>query len=158
MRETMEMRGRVRLLGEDAQGRVVLDRTHRNRIVLSGRELAAHLFAGVPGAPPSKVTHMAVGTRGDAATDDQTALLAERARNPVAAPVYSQIVDTGGVKRMSVTLQAVFDFGEANGPEPLREAGIFTSAAAGTMYNRVVFDALTKADTFKLTLIWDVVF
>jgi hypothetical protein len=52
----------------------------------------------------------------------------------------------------------VFDFGEANGPEPLREAAIFTAAADGTMYNRVVFDPVTKADTFKLTLIWDIVF
>jgi hypothetical protein len=26
------------------------------------------------------------------------------------------------------------------------------------MYNRVVFDAVTKVNTFKLTLIWDIVF
>ena len=44
------------------------------------------------------------------------------------------------------------------GADPLREAGIFTAAAGGTLYNRVVFDPVTKADTFKLTLIWDIVF
>jgi len=158
MTESMDMRGKVRLVGEDRDGRVVLDRSHANRIVMSGRQLAAQLFAGVSGTPPSKVSHMAVGTDGTAATDDQTALGAERARNAVAAPVYTGVVDGAGVKRMKVTLQAVFDFGEANGTDPLREAAIFTAATNGTMYNRVVFDPVTKASTFKLTLIWDIVF
>ncbi|EXI78790.1 MAG: hypothetical protein AW10_02780 [Candidatus Accumulibacter appositus] len=158
MHETMDMQGRLRLLVEDRQGRILVDRSHGNRIVKTGRELAAQLFAGVEGTPPSKVSHMAVGTGAEAATDDQAALLTERARNPVSAPVYTAIVDPSGVKRIKVSLQTVFDFSEANGAEPLREAGIFTAAKAGTMYNRVVFDAVTKADTFKLTLIWDVVF
>jgi hypothetical protein len=143
---------------EDREGRILLDRTHSNRIVKSGRQLVAQLYAGVTGTPPSKVSHMSVGTGGDAPTDDQTVLVAERARNPISAPIYTEIVDGTGVKRVKVTLQTVFDFGEANGPDPLREAGIFTAATAGTMYNRVVFDPVTKASTFKLTLIWDIVF
>ena len=157
MLETMNMLGTLRLLGRTPDGRIVLDRRHANRIVKAGRQLVAQRFAGVPGTPPAVVSHMAVGTGADAATDDQAALVAERARNPVAAPVYTEIVDAG-VKRIKVSLQTVFDFGEANGAEPLREAGIFTAAAGGTMYNRVVFDAVTKAATFKLTLIWDIVF
>ena len=158
MQETMDMRGDVRLLLEDRDGRIVLDRTHANRIVKSGRQLVAQLFAGVSGTPPSKVSHMAVGTGKDDATDDQAGLVAERARNAVAAPVYTEIVDSTGVKRVKVSLQTVFDFGDANGSDPLREAGIFTAKSGGTIYNRVVFDAVTKAPTFKLTLLWDIVF
>ncbi len=158
MQETMDMQGRLRLLVEDRDGRIVVDRMHANRIVKSGRQLAAQLFAGVAGTPPSKVSHMAVGTGADAATDDQTALLAERDRNAVSAPLYTELVDSSGIKRIKVSLQTVFDFGEANGGAPLREAGIFTAETGGTMYNRVVFDPVTKADTFKLTLIWDIVF
>jgi hypothetical protein len=158
MIETLNMQGRVRLLGQTEDGRIVLDRWHDNRIVKVGRQLVAQRFAGVPGTPPAIVSHMAVGTGADPVTDDQAALVAERARNPVGAPVYTEIVDAGGIKRIKVSLQAVFDFGEANGAAPLREAGIFTAAAAGTIYNRVVFDAVTKASTFKLTLIWDIVF
>ena len=158
MRETIDMQGTLRLLLEDRSGRIVLDRADANRIVKTGRQLVAQLFAGVTGTPPSKVSHMAVGTGADAATDDQAALVAERARNPVATPLYSEIVDGAGVKRIRVSLQSVFDFGEANGADPLREAGIFTAATAGTIYNRVVFDPVTKANTFKLTLIWDIVF
>jgi len=105
------MQGKVRLLGEDRAGRIVLDCTRSNRIVKTGRQLAAQLFAGVEGAPPSKVSHMAVGTGPKAPTDDQVALVSERARNPVTAPVYMEIVDAAGVKRIKVSLQSVFDFG-----------------------------------------------
>jgi hypothetical protein len=154
----MDMQGEVRLLLEDRAGRLLLDRTHRNRIVKSGRQLVAQLFAGVEGTLPSKVTHMAVGTGKDEAKDDQDKLTAERARNPVGKPAYTEIVDDKGVKRIKVSLQSVFDFGEANGTEPLCEAGIFTAPTGGTIYNRVTFDPVTKAPTFKLTLIWDIVF
>ena len=158
MHETMNMQGRVRVIGEARDGTILFDRSHANRIVQAGRRLVAQLFAGVTGTPPGIVTHMGVGTGGAAPSDGDTQLVAERARNAVTAPVYSAIVDPGGVQRIKVTLQTVFDFGEANGTEPLREAAIFTAAAGGTMYNRVVFDAVTKANTFKLTLIWDIVF
>lgn len=158
MQDTLNMQGRVHLIGQALDGRIVLDRWHANRILRAGRQLVAQRFAGVPGTPPATVSHMAVGTGGDAVTDDQTALVAELARNPVAAPVYTDIIDGTGVKRVKVSLQTVFDFGDANSADPLREAGIFTAAAAGTIYNRVVFDAVTKANTFKLTLIWDIVF
>lgn len=158
MHETMNMHGRVRLIGETRSGQIVLDRRHDNRIVQSGRQLVAQRFAGVPGTPPAIVSHMGVGTGGTAATDADIKLVAERARNAIAAPVYSSIVDAGGIQRIKVSLQTVFDFGEANGTDPLREAAVFTAASAGTMYNRVVFDAVTKANTFKLTLIWDIVF
>lgn len=157
MQETMNMRGKVRIIAEDPEGRIVHDRLHANRIVKSGRRLVAELYAGVSGTPPSQVSHMAVGTGSDAAADNHTTLVAERARNAVITPDYNEIVDAG-VARIKVTLQTVFDFAEANGAEPLREAGIFTAASAGTMYNRVVFDPVTKTDTFKLTLIWDIVF
>lgn len=157
MKETINMRGAVRIISEDRSGRIIGDQYHSNRIVKSGRQLVAELYAGVPGIPPSIVSHMAVGTGADAATDAQTALVAERARKPVLTPVYGEIVD-GGVARIKVTLQSVFDFSEANGSEPLREAAIFTAATDGVMYNRVIFDPVTKTDTFKLTLIWDIVF
>jgi hypothetical protein len=157
MHETMNMHGRVRMIGEAQDGRIVFDRSHANRIVQAGRQLVAQRFAGVPGTPPAIVSHIGVGTGGTAPADADTKLVAERARNPISAPVYGAIVDNG-IQRIKVTVQTVFDFGEANGIDPLREAAIFTAAANGTMYNRVVFDAVTKANTFKLTLIWDIVF
>lgn len=163
MRESNEMHGTLTLQIADRSGSVVHEQRVKNRIVTSGRQLVAQLFAGqVGGVPPAQVTHMAVGTGATAPTDGDTALVAERApRQKIANVDYSQITDStpsGDVRHVRARLTAVFDFGDANGTEPLREAGIFTAATAGVMYNRVVFDPVTKTNAFKLTLLWDVVF
>jgi hypothetical protein len=105
---------------------------------------------------------MAVGTDSTLPTDADTALRAERApRKAIANADYSEITEGDGsnqVKRVRARLTAVFDFNDANGTEPLQEAGIFTADTNGVMYNRVVFDPVTKTNAFKLTLLWDIVF
>jgi hypothetical protein len=165
MLERIDMRGRVTLQLSDHHGQVVVLRRRGNRIVSSGRLLVAQLFGGVTaGTPPTKVSHVAVGTDGTEPSDDDTALLAQRApRKPIVEVDYNPFEEPvpGGaevVKRTRVSLTAVFDFGEANGAQPLREAGVFSDATGGVMYNRVTFDPVTKTDAFKLTVLWDVVF
>lgn len=166
MDESMNMRGSLRLQITDGEGRVVAERQYHNRIVKSGRELVAKLFAGVSaGAPPTRVTHMAVGTNSTPPADNQTALGAERApRKEIQAAdvTYTEfeepVAGGGTVRRVRASLKAVFDFNEANGTDALREAGIFNAATGGVMYNRVVFDAVTKTTAFKLTLLWDITF
>lgn len=163
MREHMDMTGQLRIALTDRSGALVYENVHKNLIVKSGRQLVAQLFGGVQaGTPPSRVTHMGVGTGSTAAIDDQLDLVAPRLpRNPITSVVYNDVTDASGgtpVKRIKVSLQTVFDFGEANGTTQLREAGIFTAATGGVMYNRVVFDGVTKSDTFKLTLLWDILF
>jgi hypothetical protein len=165
MRESTDMRGTVTLELTDAAGTVVHRQQRRNRIVKSGRRLVAERFAGVPtGIPPSQVSHVAVGSDGTAATDDNSQLGNQRGgRNPITQIGYIDIeekppgsVET--IKRTRASLSAVFDFNEANGPDPLREAGVFTAATGGVMYNRVTFDPVTKTNAFKLTVLWDIVF
>jgi hypothetical protein len=159
MNEVMDMRGSVVLLATDRDGAVVFERRERNRIVKTGRDLVAKLFAGAPGTTqPTKVTHMAVGTDGTDPSDDQTALLKERApRKAIEDVAFAEFTDAG-VKRVRVTLKAVFDFEEANGAEPLREAAVFNAPSGGVMYNRVTFKDVTKTNAFKLTLLWDITF
>ena len=153
------MRGALTLRITDERGNVVMERQYKNRIVTSGRHLVAELFAGAPGGvPPTKVTHMAVGTDASAAADADKGLKAQRdKRKPIASVDYSEIMEAG-VQRVRARVTSIFDFADANGPEPLREAGIFTAETGGVMYNRVVFDAVTKTNAFKLTLLWDIVF
>jgi hypothetical protein len=163
MRETVEMRGALTLQLTDRDGAIVHQAHYKNRIVTSGRTLVAQMFAGVSGGvPPSQVTHMAVGTDATLPTDVDSALKAERApRIAISNVDYSEISEgTGGneVKRVRARLTAVFDFGDANGAAALREAGIFTAETDGVMYNRVVFEPVSKTDAFKLTLLWDIVF
>ncbi len=159
MQEHNEMRGQVWLQILDREGRVVAEQHRKNRIVQSGRLLVAQLFGGVSGgATLGKVTHIAVGTNGTAAADDQTSLLAERApRKPVSDPTYTPFTEDG-VARIRVGLTTTFDFNEANGPDALQEAGLFTADTGGVLYNRVTFDPVTKTNAFKLTLLWEVVF
>jgi len=165
MNETMQMQGRLTLQLTDREGHVRQEQRRHNQILKSGRDLVAKLFAGVSGGtPPTHVTHMAVGIDATAPADSQTGLINERGPRKGIQPsdvVYSEFDEQAGgstVRRVRVTLKAVFDFNEANGPEPLREAGIFNAATGGVIYNRVIFDAVTKTNAFKLTLIWDITF
>jgi hypothetical protein len=163
MRESNDMRGALTVQITDRQGALVSTAQYKNRIVTSGRSLVAQLFGGTEGGvPPGRVTHMAVGTDATAPGDADAALKAERApRRAISSVDYSEITEGSGggeVKRVRARLTAVFDFGDANGAAPLREAGIFTAESDGVMYNRVVFEPVTKTDAFKLTLLWDIVF
>jgi hypothetical protein len=164
MRESIDMRGQITLRLTDAEGRVVHEELRKNQIVRSGRQLVAQLFAGaLVGPQPTRVTHIAVGTSATPTDDGQTALGAERTpRKPLTDITYTDTDEPqpggGTVKRVKASMKAVYEFDEANGSDPLREAGLFTADAAGTMYNRVVFDPVIKNNTFKLTLLWDIVF
>ncbi len=165
MLESMDMRGQCTLQLTDADGQVVHRRVQGNRIVKSGRRLVAQLFGGVTaGTPPTQVSHVAVGTDGTAPTDDDTALHAQRGDpNPITDVSYTDFDEpvpssTDVIKRTRVSVTAVFDFDQANGPDPLREAGVLTAATGGVLYNRVVFDPVTKTNAFKLTVLWDIVF
>ena len=163
MRDSNNLHGTLTVQLVDRAGALIRQQRCPNRIVTSGRQLVAHLFAGqAAGVPPTRVTHMAVGTDPTAPADSDTALRAERVpRKAIASVDHSEITETeagGEVRRVRARLTAVFDFGDANGSEPLREAGIYTAGSGGVLYNRVVFDPVTKTDAFKLTLLWDVVF
>jgi hypothetical protein len=161
----MEMRGRLTLCLSDRDGQIVHHQVRGNRIVASGRRLVAQLFGGVSsGTPPVPVSHVAVGTNATAPSDDDDALRAQRgAPNPITEVTYTPFDEPvpGGsdvVKRTRASVTAVFDFGDANGSAPLREAGLLTAATGGVLYNRVVFQPVTKTDAFKLTVLWDIVF
>jgi len=159
MDEKQEMRGRLTLRVADGDGHTIYERPHKNRIVTSGRMLVAQLFGGGDsGASPVQVTHMAIGTNGTAPADGDEALRAQRGGRKEIAEVGYEEFPEGGVTRVRARLTAEFDFDEANGNDPLREAGIFNAAEDGVMYNRVIFDPVTKTDAFKLTLMWDIVF
>jgi len=164
MRESINMRGSITVRLTDVEGRTIHQQHRKNQIVRSGRQLVAQLFAGATvGAQPTRVTHIAVGTSPTPTDDGQTALGAERSpRKPLTDITYTDIDEPqaggGTIKRVKASMKAVYEFDEANAADPLREAGLFTADSGGTMYNRVIFDPVVKNNTFKLTLLWDIVF
>ena len=165
MLESMDMRGRFTAHLIDADGQVVHRQVRSTHIGKSGRRLVAGLCGGVAcGTPPTQVSHVAVGTNGTRPSDDDGSLKAQRGSpNPITEVTYTDFdepIPPGSdvVKRTRVSVTAVFDFDEANGSAPLREAGLLTAATDGVLYNRVVFDPVTKTNAFKLTVLWDIVF
>jgi hypothetical protein len=160
MEERNDMRGQVTVQLSNRAGQTVYQQRFKNRIVTSGRRLVAEFFSGqAAGPPPTPVTHMAVGENNTSPADGQTALLVQRGNRNAINSINVVPFDEGGVMRVRVSLQAVFDFDEVNNPTvPLQEAGVFTASTGGVMYNRVVFAPVTKTNAFRLTLFWDVVF
>lgn len=161
MHDSMDMRGELRIVLTSRAGAVTLDRRVRNRIVTSGRRLVAELFGGeTSGLSRRPVSRMAVGTGSTAASDGDTALVAPRgAPKEISDVEYGEFVDAEGVRRVRVSLTAKFGFEEANDPSTaLREAGLFNDAEDAVLYSRVVFEPVTKTETFQLTLLWEVVF
>ena len=169
MHQRHEMRGHFTLKVSDKKGEVICERACNNHIVTTGRDLVAKLFGGFDTPQPTGVTHMAVGTDPTPASDDDTELGSQRdaksgvPRKQITDVTYETIDEaqsgtSATRKRVRARLVAEFEYDEANDGVALREAGTFTAATGGVMYNRVTFDPVTKTDAFKLTLIWDIVF
>jgi hypothetical protein len=159
MQESMDLRGWLTLQLINHAGEVVQSISCQNHVVTAGRQLVAELFAAT--IPVSKVNHIAVGTGDSPPENDQTQLVDERARNPIAEVSFVPVADD---TRVTARLKVIFGNDQANDnnnpedPAPLREAGIFNAATGGTMYNRVVFEPVFKTNAFQLVMMWDVTF
>ena len=148
LRDGQKMQGKVKIsLKEAKTGRIVKHREIHNKVVTDGRELVAKLFIGELTTP---VTHMAVGSDGTEPSDEDHALRAEIGRVAMESLVVSTEDSTAKVK-----LTATFGT-DISGP--LQEAGIFTAATGGIMYNRVTFPVINKGENHTLTLEWEIIF
>jgi hypothetical protein len=163
MQDKLDMAGHFSLVLTDRSGAIRATRQNRNRIVKTGRDLVAQLFAGPSGPPVDIVSHMGVGSGAAEPADTDTDLGTPRAPRKAFSAIefidFDEVVGPDTIQRERVRLTAQFDFDEANNPAvPLREAAIFNAETGGVMYNRVVFQEVTKTDAFQLTLQWDVIF
>lgn len=156
--ESIELKGRLSLALTNRAGQTVLQQTASNMVVTTGRDLVAKLFSDVEIAP---INFVAVGTSEKPVDENDQSLGAQLGdRKPFLGTfdpsAHLSTVGEGAEKRKKITRTVELDFTEANGE--LREAGLFNAAADGIMYNRVVFPTITKTDSFKLTLIWEILF
>lgn len=156
--ESIELKGLLSLVLTDRKGQTVLQQNASNMVVTSGRDLVAKLFANQKIDP---VNFVAVGI-GNTPADEADQALADQLgpRKPFLdafdPSVHLSSVGEGADLRKKITRTVELDFNEANGA--LTEAGLFNAAEGGIMYNRVVFPTVTKTDSFKLTLIWEILF
>ncbi len=153
-RDQLDIKGRLTIRMVDNSGKTVEEKTVNNMIVTSGRELIANLFSGQGGAKP--VSHVAIGSNGDATVPGQIALNAQLFIKTIGSMIAESTIDD----RVRVLLSADLEANEpplADGESAgIQEAGIFNSD--GKMYNRVFFPAVNKTKDFKLTLFWEIIF
>jgi hypothetical protein len=154
LHEDLNIAGRLRLQLREPGGALLEERTARNSIATSGRDLVARLFNyKLADGPLERVTRIGVGT-GDRPFNAQDTGLADLKGFVEITGVEQDVVEKDGVQRQRLRLtgellEKQFNF-------PLREAGLFTSEKV--MYNRVVFDTISKTEQFRLTLVWEILF
>lgn len=119
----------------------VLYQSDHNLITDAGFDLLCDVLGN--NTQPSDLTHIGIGSGTTAAAVGDTTLGSQLAR---VAGVYAH---TTGTKVF--TLTSTFPAGTGTGT--VTEAGCFNAANAGTLFNRVVFGAVTKggADSFQQT-------
>lgn len=116
----------------------------KDLVVTAGRVYLAQRIGANVNSP---MAHMAVGSGTTAAALGDTALLAERARKPLAV--------NSALSNNVYTATATFG-GAADGltSVPLAEGGIFNHASSGqgTMFQRVTYSTVTLTDSDLLNL------
>jgi len=136
--------GRLHVLLRNEETLVTREYWFDNLVVTVGKNWIA---ARMKDAPPTQMTHMAVGTSATAAAAGDTALGAELARVALSTA-------GGTVAANVVTYAATFPAGTGTGA--LVEAGILNAVAAGTLLVRTVYAVINKGAADAMTVTWTV--
>ena len=126
-REAISIKGKLKLIGRDKNGKVVFIKEVPNLITNAGFDFIADVIGKT--AQPSEITHMAIGN-GVAGDATATTLTSETARS---AATYAH---TAGTKTFTFT--ATFTSVVA-----ATEYGCFNASENGTMLNTAGFTAIT---------------
>jgi hypothetical protein len=168
MREAQSPGGRLTITVRDpVTGAIVLTRRVRNLVTLAGRALLADLLTGaiagfakielVVGGPPDP-SNLAFTPR-PPSLDDQ-ALEHLLVAVPVATETATEQLDEDGNRRMVTLVSGTLEAVAGGDKLVLTEAGIQITTTDDTkiLYNRVVFDRITKEANLQMTLTWEVIF
>lgn len=126
-----------------ATGELLEHHAEHNLVTLAGRNLVRDLLNE---GTDSGLTHLAVGSGTTAAAAEDTALVAEVARD-----TFTKRATTDGV----LTLTYFLGTASANG-STLTEAGLFNAGTAGTLFARAVHDAIAKSSSVTITYTWQI--
>lgn len=142
--DKVKITGKVRIVITGPDGKVKCDEWHRNLVVTAGKN---HIADQLADQGEAAMSHMAIGTGTTAAAAGDTALQSELDRNAL-----SSTAQGSGAAANKVTYTA--DWAAGDGTGAITEAGIFNSAAAGTMLCRTVFAVKNKGAADTLTMTW----
>jgi len=150
IRDFMRFKGDLHFLLVGPDGRVLLEREDRNRVVDVG---LAHITSRLTGTAQAVMSHMELGTSSANDNDTQTTLGAVIAASRTGLTSYT-VSTSGAVANDQVTAVCTFNPGVGDGA--IVEAGLFNAASAGVMLCRSVFGVITKASGDTLTVTWKI--
>lgn len=139
MNDEIKLRGDLLFVFTDKNG-VVRQEIEKNLVVTVGKN---HIADQLGAAAQAQMSHMAIGTGVNAAAAGDTALQTELDRNALTSLLNSSNLVT-----------YVGDWAAGDGTGSITEAGLFNSAAAGTLLARSVFAAKNKSAGDSLTITW----
>ena len=151
--EDIGVGGNVRIEVHDREGRLVQTAAVKNLVTASGRRLLGRVLSGETGL--TGALHMAVGEGRSKPTLGDTALGAKLDMVQVRSKDILLEDD-----RVVLRVNATFDRLSGTATQELREAGIVIVPANGdpVLFNRVVFNPITRSSDLAISLSWDVLF
>ncbi|MEM5875566.1 MAG: hypothetical protein QXX45_03300 [Candidatus Aenigmatarchaeota archaeon] len=144
MKDNLKIKGKVKIIAYTKDGKVKEVREVNNLIVTAGKNYLASFLA----ADPQSGTFMkytAIGTGTNSPSSSDTALQSEHTR--AAGTLSSQNNSWKNTTTNTVTSNVA-----------ITEAGLFSAAAGGTMFSRVVFSPVNLSSGEKLTTEWTITF
>lgn len=134
--------GKLEITLLDKLGQIKAHREIKNLVVGAGLSFIASRMKNTSSAV---MTHLAIGSGDAAATNSDTSLITETARNALLSTTVS---DT------TITYSAQIAAGDGTGS--VKEAGIFNASSAGTMLCRTTFAEVTKGVDDILAFSWTI--
>ncbi len=153
-KESIKVKGYVRLQVKNKNGDVLSDTGFiQNVITYTGLAAFAGLVGNTGGV--SAFTYLALGTDATAASQSQTALIAEIVDTGLARHIAT--VSRSTTNQTNDTLQ--FDYTwTATGSKTINEIGVFNAASVGIMAARKVTGALAVVNTNTIVATYKIIF
>lgn len=126
----------------DANGNLKDDRSIKNMVVDTGKELIAALIAGSTNKP----NYIGLGTDNTPTGSDHTVLSAEVG----ARFAFNTATSTDNIATFTASLNPGVGTGSYS------EAGIFDTLTGGIMLARTTFNIITKTSVDKLVITWNI--
>lgn len=142
MKDSLTVRGRLRIVLTNKDGQVVDQREFNNLVVDAGKNLIASRLVGIT---DDVMSHMAVGSGTTTPAASDVALETELDRVALDSSIASDN-----------DIAYVATYGPSVATGSLSEAGLLNADVGGTMLCRTTFPVVSKGETDTLTVSWTV--
>ena len=156
----LNVAGHVHIKLYDQDGKLIDERSVKNKVTDWGVSFMAHLWAGSnPGTDVPRYIAIGSGTTapagGDTALGNQLAIV-DMGFKPLVATSTGK-VDTGnGTNNTQLSWQVTIPAGTGTGT--ISEAGTFTALSSGNLFARTTFAGLVKTSSNRLDISWTITF